>query len=143
MLPPFENSEAKIQVVGKVVSLYFTAMSEAEFTYFSVRSVNSIHLKMRGRIAESCDLEQRLGRGFPGGRRKAIHTTLRVMKHCSKQGYRCRKVENASYLWSAGTNSPRRRGEFQGLDKPFTLASKFFHTQKELCGPLSHVYHHK
>ena len=53
-------SEAKFRQLVRCFALDFTAMSAAELTGLSVRSVNSIYLKMRGRIAESCELESPL-----------------------------------------------------------------------------------
>ena len=53
-------SEAKFRQLVRCFALDFTAMGAAELTGLSVRSVNSIYLKMRGRIAESCELESPL-----------------------------------------------------------------------------------
>ena len=53
-------SEAKFRQLVRCFSLDFTAMSAAELTGLTVRSVNSIYLKMRARIAESCELESPL-----------------------------------------------------------------------------------
>ena len=53
-------SEAKFRQLVRCFALDFTAMSTAELTDLSVRSVNSIFLKIRGRIAESCELDSPL-----------------------------------------------------------------------------------
>src|SRR5690606_22635463 len=53
-------SEAKFRQLVRRFALDFTAMSAAELTGLSVRLVNSNYLKMRGRIAESCELESPL-----------------------------------------------------------------------------------
>jgi transposase len=53
-------SEAKFRQLVRCFALDFTAMSAAELTGISVRSVNSIYLKMRARIAESCELDSPL-----------------------------------------------------------------------------------
>ena len=53
-------SEAKFRQLVRCFALDFTAVSTAELTGLSVRSVNSIYLKIRGRVAESCELESPL-----------------------------------------------------------------------------------
>ena len=53
-------SEAKLRQLVRCFALDFTAVSTAELTGLSVRSVNSIYLKIRGRVAESCELESPL-----------------------------------------------------------------------------------
>lgn len=53
-------SEAKFRQLLRCFALDFTAVSTAELTGLSIRSVNSIYLKIRARIAESCELESPL-----------------------------------------------------------------------------------
>lgn len=53
-------SEAKFRQLIRCFSLDLTATSTAELAGISVRSVNNIFLKIRRRIAESCELESPL-----------------------------------------------------------------------------------
>lgn len=53
-------SEAKFRQLIRCFSLDLTATSTAELAGISVRSVNNIFLKVRRRIAESCELESPL-----------------------------------------------------------------------------------
>jgi transposase-like protein len=53
-------SEAKFRQVVRCFALDFTAINASEWTGISVRSVNPIYLKIRARIAESCELESPL-----------------------------------------------------------------------------------
>lgn len=53
-------SEAKFRQLVRCFALDFTATSTAELTGISVRSVNSIYLKIRRCIAASCELESPL-----------------------------------------------------------------------------------
>ena len=53
-------SEAKFRQLIRCFSLDFTATSTAELAGISVRSVNNIFLKIRRRIAHSCELESPL-----------------------------------------------------------------------------------
>ena len=53
-------SEAKFRQLVRCFSLDFTAPSTAELTGIAVRSVNSIFLKMRHRLALICELESPL-----------------------------------------------------------------------------------
>ncbi|MBU1978420.1 MAG: IS1595 family transposase [Gammaproteobacteria bacterium] len=49
-------SEAKFRQLVRCFALDFTATSTAELIGISVRSVNSIYLKIRSRMAEACEL---------------------------------------------------------------------------------------
>jgi transposase-like protein len=49
-------SEAKFRQLVRCFALDFTAMSTAELIGISVRSVNSIYLKIRQRMAEACEV---------------------------------------------------------------------------------------
>ena len=48
-------AEAKFRQIVRCFSLDFTATNTAELTGISVRSVNTIYLKMRARLAEYCE----------------------------------------------------------------------------------------
>lgn len=58
--PRSKICEAKFWQLVRYFALNFTAMSTAQLTGFSVRSVNSIYLKISSRIAESCEMESAL-----------------------------------------------------------------------------------
>ncbi len=49
-------SEAKFRQFIRYFAMDFTATDTAELIGISVRSVNSIYLKLRSRLAESCEL---------------------------------------------------------------------------------------
>ena len=53
-------SEAKFRQLIRGFALDFTATGTAQLTGVSLRSVNSIYLKIRQRLAESCELESPL-----------------------------------------------------------------------------------
>jgi transposase-like protein len=53
-------TEAKFRQLVRCFALDFTASSTAELTGISVRSVNTIYLKIRQRLAESCELDSPL-----------------------------------------------------------------------------------
>ena len=52
--------EAKFRQFIRCFSLDFTATSTAQLSGISIRSVNSIYLKIRQRIAQCCELESPL-----------------------------------------------------------------------------------
>ena len=52
--------EAKFKQLIRCFSLDFTATSTAQLTGISIRSVNTIYLKVRQRIAQNCELESPL-----------------------------------------------------------------------------------
>lgn len=53
-------TEAKFRQLVHCFTLDFTASSTAELTGISVRSVNTIYLKIRQRLAESCEQDSPL-----------------------------------------------------------------------------------
>jgi transposase-like protein len=52
--------EAKFRQLIRCFALDFTATSTAQLTGISIRSVNTIYLKVRQRIAQCCELESPL-----------------------------------------------------------------------------------
>lgn len=55
--------EAKFRQLIRCFALDYTATSAAQLIHISTRSVNTIYLKVRERIAQSCDLEFPLQKG--------------------------------------------------------------------------------
>ena len=52
--------ETKFRQLIRCFALDFTATSTAQLTNISIRSVNTIYLKVRQRIAQCCELESLL-----------------------------------------------------------------------------------
>ena len=52
--------ETKFRQLIRCFALDFTATSTAQLTNISIRSVNTIYLKVRQRIAQCCELESPL-----------------------------------------------------------------------------------